>query len=193
MARPREFDEEKVLWAAVECFWEHGYEATSTRDLAGRMGLTNASLYNAFGDKKSLYRQALDRYAAISFSDRVRRFEGLPPRAAIEGFFREIIDRSLKDRNRRGCMLVNSALEVAPHDRDLKIAVSDFLHRAEDFFRRRAEEGQADGTIGRSQTAEDIGRHLLGVLLGMRVVARTRPERALLEGMLRPALAILDV
>ena len=63
MARPREFDERAVLDAAVQCFWARGYEATSVRDLAQGMGLTSASLYNAFGDKRSLYRRALDHYA----------------------------------------------------------------------------------------------------------------------------------
>ena len=59
MARPREFDESAALDAAVDCFWREGYEATSVRDLAARMGITGTSLYNAFGDKRSLFRQAL--------------------------------------------------------------------------------------------------------------------------------------
>ena len=54
MARPREFDEATVLEAAMHCFWAQGYEATSVRDLAAQMGITGASLYNAFGDKRSL-------------------------------------------------------------------------------------------------------------------------------------------
>src|SRR5690606_37524131 len=123
MGRPREFDETEVLDAAVDCFWEHGYEATSTRELADRMGLTGASLYNAFGDKRTLYRKALDHYIETSFEERVRRLEGrLPPRQAIGAFFAEIIQRSLDDDRRRGCMLVNSALEVAPHDPECRQA-----------------------------------------------------------------------
>lgn len=93
MARPREFDETAVLDAAVQCFWNRGYGATSMRDLVDRMGITGASLYNAFGDKHSLFRRALDHYVEGGFGDRVRRFEGnLPPRAAVEAFFREIIE-----------------------------------------------------------------------------------------------------
>ena len=52
MARPREFDETAVLEAAIQCFWSQGYEATSVRDLAEKMGITGASLYNTFGDKR---------------------------------------------------------------------------------------------------------------------------------------------
>src|SRR5258708_39246473 len=58
MARPREFDETTVLEAAMNCFWAQGFEQTSVRDLAEQMGITGASLYNAFGDKRSLYSQA---------------------------------------------------------------------------------------------------------------------------------------
>ncbi|MBB3457071.1 TetR/AcrR family transcriptional repressor of nem operon [Rhizobium sp. BK313] len=193
MARPREFDEEAVLLLAVERFWEHGYEATSIRDLAEVMGLTSASIYNAFGDKRSLYRRALDYYVDHSFGDRVGRFEGnLPPRQAIEAFFNEIVARSLEDTKRKGCMLVNSALEVAPHDPEFQRVVANVLVQVEAFFRRCVEAGHRDGTISNGQSADDMARMLLGMLLGIRVLARTRPERALLEGLIRPAFALLD-
>jgi TetR/AcrR family transcriptional repressor of nem operon len=192
MARPREFDEVAVLDTAMRCFWERGYEATSVRDLAKSMGITGASLYNAFGDKRSLYRQALDHYVERSFVDRVGRFEQLPPREAIGSFFNEIVERSLEDAQRKGCMLVNSALEVAPHDPDFQHVVSNVLVQVEAFFTRCARNGQAAGTITTSQPAEDLGRLLLSTLLGLRVLARTRPERELLEGLARSAGAALN-
>lgn len=192
MGRPREFDETKVLVAAIDCFWERGYEATSIRELADKMGLTGASLYNAFGDKRTLYRRALSHYIDTTFADRVQRLEGqLPPLQAINAFFSEIIERSLDDRRRRGCMLVNSALEVAPHDPEFRKIVTEVLEHIEAFFRRCVQAGQQDGTITTSQSAADLGRLLFGVHVGLRVVARTRPERTLLEGMVRPALALL--
>src|SRR5277367_996379 len=128
MARPREFEEVAVLDAAVQCFWARGYEATSVRDLADKMGITGASLYNAFGDKRSLYRRALDHYVEQGLGDRVERFERqFPPRQALIAFFREVIELSLSDKQRRGCMLVNSALEVAPHDPEFRRVVVDVL------------------------------------------------------------------
>jgi len=193
MARPREFDETAVLEAAIQCFWSRGYEATSVRDLAEKMGLTGASMYNAFGDKRSLYRRALDHYVEQSFGDRVGRFErNLAPREAIGSFFDEIIERSLSDKQRKGCMLVNSALEMAPHDPEFQRVVGDVLVQVEGFFRRCVAMGQSEGTISVSQSAEDLARLLLSTLLGLRVLARTRPERELLEGVLRPVLALLD-
>lgn len=193
MARPREFDEAIVLDAAIQCFWAKGFEATSMRDLIDCMGITGASLYNAFGDKRALYLKALAHYLENSFGERVIRLEStLPARQAIAAFFEEIIDRSMSDIQHRGCMMVNSALEAAPHDAGAQVIVDDFLTRAEGFFRRCVESGQNDGTISRSQPAEDLARLLLGVLLGIRVLARVRPQRALLESITRPVAALLE-
>lgn len=192
MARPREFDEAVVLDAAVECFWIRGYEATSVRDLIETTGLTGASLYNAFGDKRALFRTALDRYVESSIGERIKRCEALPPRQAIATFFDEILRRSLNDRQRKGCMLVNSALEVAPHDPEFRKIIATVLTRIETFFLGCIEAGQAEGTITCSMPAQNIAHHLLGVLMGVRVLARVRPDRALLEGAIAPALALLD-
>src|SRR5260370_12504549 len=105
MARPREFVETTVLEAAMNCFWAQGFEQTSVRDLAERMGITGASLYNAFGDKRSLYRQAFIHYLAQTVRDPVARLEQLPPALGIRAFFYAVLERAVDDRHRRGCML----------------------------------------------------------------------------------------
>src|SRR3569623_1686810 len=193
MARPREFDEKAVLDAAVQRFWSQGYEATSVRDLAESMGITGASLYNAFGDKRSLYRRSLDHYVSMSFGDRVRRFENeLPPFDALKAFFEEIVERSLADKERKGCMLVNSALELAPHDKVFGQVVARVLGDVAAYFRRCAERGQLSGTITRAQSGEDLARLMLTVLLGIRVLARSRPKREVLEGAVRPVFVFLS-
>lgn len=192
MGRPREFEESIVLEAATQRFWTYGYEATSVRDLAEAMGITGASLYNAFGDKRALYRKALDYYFEHSFGDRARRFRQLPPRRAIGAFFEEIIERSLSDPKRKGCLLVNTALEVAPHDSEFEQVVANVLVQIEIFFRECIERGQRDGTISQTQPAEDLARLIVGAHLAIRVLARCRPERALMEGLVRPILTLLD-
>jgi TetR/AcrR family transcriptional repressor of nem operon len=193
MARPREFDEGEVLDAAIARFWERGYEATSVRDLADEMNIAGASLYNAFGDKRTLYEHALNRYLDQSFRERIRRLEpSLPPREAIVAFLQEIVKRSLTDKQRRGCMLVNSAIESAPHDEKFFDIVATFLDEVEQFFFRCVSSGQKDGTITKAHSAEDISKSLLSILLGIRVLARVRPERKLLDGLLRPIFGLLD-
>jgi TetR/AcrR family transcriptional regulator, transcriptional repressor for nem operon len=191
MARPREFDETTVLEAAMNCFWAQGFEQTSVRDLADQMGITGASLYNAFGDKRSLYRQAFTHYLMQSVRDRVARLEKLPPAAAIRAFFDEIIERSVDDKQRRGCMLVNAALELAPYDSEFQKLVVEEMMFIEAFFRRRVAAAQKDGSIIRTRPADEIAKLLLSVLLGIRVLARSRPQRKVLEGAAHGALALL--
>jgi TetR/AcrR family transcriptional repressor of nem operon len=192
MARPREFDEGAVLDAAIQCFWSRGYEATSVKDLIDETGITAASLYNAYGDKRGLFRTALDRYVDNSIAGRMQRCAALPPREAIEAFFAEILSRSLNDREHKGCMLVNSALEMAPHDPEFQRIIARVLTRVEKFFLDCIERGQAAGTITRAMSADQLARHLLGVLIGVRALARVRPERTLLEGVIAPALGLLN-
>jgi TetR/AcrR family transcriptional regulator, transcriptional repressor for nem operon len=193
MARPREFDEVTALEAAIECFWHRGYEATSVRDLAHKMGISGPSLYNTYGDKHALFVQALEHYLDRSARALIDRLESsLPPKQAICRFIEEIIERSVNDRQRRGCFLINSALEVAPHDRELGALIADRLAEIEAFFYRSIKAAQAEGAIRQDRVAKDLARLLLGVLLGIRVLARSKPERALLEGVARPALALLD-
>ena len=193
MARPREFDEAKALEKAIKCFWERGYEATSMRDLATKMGISAPSLYNTYGDKHALFAQALERYLDHSARALIKRFEdSLPPKQAIRRFVEEIVKDSINDRERRGCFLVNSALEVAPHDRELGTFIADRFSEIEAFFYRSIKAARAEGAIPRNRAAKDLARLLLGVVLGIRVLARSKPERALLEGIARPALALLD-
>lgn len=193
LARPREFEDEKVLDAAIECFWQRGFAATSIRDLAAQMGINGPSLYNAFGDKQTLFASALERYAQRSMRERIERLEStLAAKAAIRSFFRELVDKSLSDPDRRGCLIVNSALEVSPHDAEMRDIIAAYLGEIESFFHRCIERGQADGGINKTLAPRDVARLCLGIVLGLRVAARSRPERALLDGMVRPVLALLE-
>jgi TetR/AcrR family transcriptional regulator, transcriptional repressor for nem operon len=192
MGRLKEFDADKAIDGAVDCFWARGYEATSVRDLAEHMGIGGASLYNAYGGKRALFVAALERYANRSSRERIARLEATgQPRQAIEAFLSEIIDRSLKDRQRKGCLLVNSALDVAPHDAEIGKVVAGYLEEIRAFFERNIDAGRRAGQIPRNIDATAVSAHLLGVLLGIRVLARTRPDRALLESVVRPALDLL--
>lgn len=191
MARPREFDERVVLDAAMNRFWAQGYELTSVRDLATSMGITGASLYNAFGDKRSLYRRALDHYVEHSVRDRIRRLSELPPLPAIRAFFDEIIDRSVRDRDCRGCLLVNAAQELAPYDPEIREFVLVEMGHLRAFFHDSVEAGQSSGAIMRSQPPGALAALLLNTLLGLRVMARTHRRRELLEAPVNAVLGLL--
>lgn len=190
MARPREFNEATAIEAATRRFWADGYTATSVRDLGEAMGLGQASVYNAFGDKRTLFMQCLEHYLDATMRDRIVRVETtLPPREAIQAFLSEIVERSLESR--LGCMLANTALEVAPHDPTIAAVVTARMAELEAFFRRCMIAGQRDGSISPDIDAEDVAQLLLTTVMGLRVLARGHPQRAVLEGAARGALSLL--
>src|SRR5262245_14732089 len=196
MPRTKAFDEDRAIDMAVDCFWARGYEATSVRDLSEAMGIGGASLYNAYGDKRELFARALERYANRSMRERVARLEARhAPKEAIEAFLAEIIDRSVRDSDCKGCLLVNTALDVAPHDEEIGSLVTGYLDEIRGFFRRCLEAGRRSGSFSKQIDVEVMSAHLLGVLLGLRVLARTRTapgaKRRLLDAVARPALAHL--
>lgn len=193
VSRPRLFDNEKALDAAIACFWRRGFEATSVRDLAVEMGINGPSLYNAFGDKRTLFMQALERYAKGSMRERIERIEREhQPKAALRIFFRDLVERSLSDPQHLGCLIVNTALELAPHDAEIRALIASYFEEIESFFRRCLGRALAAGELAPPIRPADSARSLLGVMLGLRVAARVKPEQALLEGMVRASLAFLN-
>ncbi|MGB8738671.1 MAG: TetR/AcrR family transcriptional regulator [Rhodomicrobium sp.] len=190
MGRPRSFDEEKALDAAAECFWSRGFEATSVRDLTCSMGIAGPSLYNAYGGKRALFAAALDHYCSRSTRERIARLEnGACGVAAIEAYFAEVIEKSLEDR--KGCFLVNAALEVAPHDPGLGQAIFAYFEEIRDFFKRHIEAAQAKGETSASIDPDLYATHLLSVLMGIRVLARCCPDPSFLAAAAAAPLQVL--
>ena len=173
-------------------FWSKGYEATSMRDIADSTGVTTASLYNAFGDKRALYRLVLDRYVRQALASCAEIFGGeLPAIGALERYFDALIEEALADAVQKGCFVVNTALEVAPHDADFRDLVTDVFDQIEKYLRDCIVSGQSDGTIRTKLPAADLARLFLGAMLGIRVLARTNSQRELLTGVVRPLFALL--
>lgn len=194
MVRPKAFDEDGAIDAAVDCFWAHGYEATSVRHLAEAMGIGGASLYNAYGDKRELFVRSLERYANRSMRERIARIEARhPPRQAIAAFLAEIIERSVRDPGCKGCLLVNSALDAVSREPGLGQAVAAYLGEIRAFFRRSLDAARRTGDIAKGLDLDVVSGHLLGIVLAIRVLARTGARRKLLESVAQPALDLLTV
>lgn len=107
--RPREFDIDTALLAAMNIFWSKGYDATSLKDLTSAMGISGPSLYSAFGDKRNLYLKAIDRYSDVNACEPIIAFESEPDiRKAVLGFFRAIIDYTTDHTyGNNGCFLAS--------------------------------------------------------------------------------------
>ena len=193
MPRKKQFGVDDVMYKAMVAFWDHGYKATSLQDLVECMGINRASLYDTFGDKYTLFIETLHSYKLIYlkpfFAERMKAYS---PRQAILGLFHEVSARVLKGEERNGCFVINTALELSPHDeRVAKIVNQSFAHIERNFFRKLIEQGQASGEISRSVVPVTTARALLSQFIGLRVLSRSRPEKALLQSISNQVEALL--
>jgi TetR/AcrR family transcriptional repressor of nem operon len=192
MPLEKQFNTEEALAKAMNAFWARGFEATSIQDLVDCMGINRGSLYATFGDKRSLFIQTLRRYDAVHRGAWVAALaEAKSPRAAIMGAFEGAISAVLDAGLRDGCLLVNTALELSPHDQEVSEIVGRGLSEMEGFFREMIAKGQRSGEIPPTVAPVDTARALLGLFIGLRVLARSRPDAALLRSVASQAEALL--
>jgi TetR/AcrR family transcriptional repressor of nem operon len=189
LSRPRSFDGATVLEAALASFWGRGFEATSVRDLSSAMGISGPSLYNAFGGKRELFCAALQHYCRTRTHPLLARLErDHSGGAAVPALFGEIIARSIADGERRGCFLINAALETAPHDVAVDGVVRGHLSAIRTFFLRGLAGLDRKGGHRAGRDPAGDADHLVAVLIGIRVLARTQPEPEMLARTARAAL-----
>lgn len=192
MARHKEFDQNKVINKAMDLFWSCGYEATSVQDLVDHLGIGRGSLYDTFGDKRSLYLNALDRYQERSGLELLELFEQTESaKAALKQFFAAQIDSTIADPAQRGCFVVNTAVELAPHDAEMAEKVQAAFRKTEDVFCQLITKGQEAGEIASTQDPRSLARFLLNTLMGLRVMAKAKLGRKSLEDSVATALSLL--
>ena len=187
----KQFDVDGALERAMALFWARGFDATSVRDLVEGMGVNRGSLYDTFGGKRALFIRALMRYQA----EREAWLEALAserrPREAIAAVFERALEEALGAHGDTGCFLVNTAVERSPHDPEIAALVADGLGFIERYFRRLICAGQRQGELSAELDASARARALLGLLTGLRVLARSRPEAPLLRAIAREAQSLL--
>ena len=167
------FDLDDAIDRATEVFWAKGYEATSLADLLQAIGINKGSFYNAFGSKKKLFTQSLLKYEREQRRDILAELELLEdPVLAINKFFDALIEQSLTDKDKKGCFLVNTALDLPNHDSDIAKAIKKGLKDTESFFERQITLGMQTGSIPEHVNPEVGAKGLLTLLVGLRVLAR---------------------
>lgn len=167
----------------MQTFWSHGYGATSPALLGDATGLGRGSLYNAFGSKRELFLRCLDRYDA----ETTAAAEGLlgdtaDARAAILALFYAVIDADLDGAARRGCLVGNTATELAGSDPEIADRVATIQNRTIDGLRARVAQGVADGSLPASTDPRAAGEFLATTLAGLRVLAMTQDRATLRRG-----------
>ena len=192
MPRQREFDPDEVLEKAMEVFWAQGYEATSVQDLVDQMGINRFSLYNTFGNKHRLFLAALDRYHEKVVGELLavmnKSEEGVPAiREFLEGFVELYTSRTPS----QGCLMINSALELLPHDRATHDKVVRNFERIEKALHRALVRAQRRGDLRSQHSLRDLARFLVGSAQGLGVLAKSFPGRKVLQGFVNVALCAL--
>lgn len=167
------FDTDEALEKAMAVFWSKGYDSASLADLIKATGVNKGSFYNAFGSKKQLFVQTLQKYEREHRKDVLAQLElREEPKAAILSLFDEIIKQSLNDQEKKGCFIVNTALELHKHTDDIQQAIKKSLHGTELFFQKQIELGIQSGSIPQSVDPVREAKGLLALLVGLRVLAR---------------------
>jgi len=193
MARPRSFDKETVLTQVMTLFWEKGYGATSMMDIQNATGLKPGSLYDCFGDKHQLFLDAIEHYRNTVVRERLDKLASPgPARPRLEEFFNDLIEFSLGEGRKLGCLMSNSAVEMSQVDPQIKGLVQDNLVEIAQVFCDVVQDGQTSGEFKTNEAPEDIARFLVSTVQGLRVLAKSSTSKETLTTTTRLALKILD-
>lgn len=171
MARPRQFDEEHVVDAAMHAFWVTGYQATTTDDLCQVTGLGRSSIYNAFSCKRELFKRALEHYTETVSRQQTAALDGTElVRDKVRTLFDAVIEDEF-DRQRRGCLAVNTSVELARRDPSITAALQRHSARLHEALRWTIENGQRNGEIAPDRDPQALARFIQATIAGMRVLA----------------------
>ncbi|WP_280331470.1 TetR/AcrR family transcriptional regulator [Nocardia wallacei] len=190
MARPRQFDEERAVDAAMRAFWEAGYEGTSTQDLCAATGLGRSSIYNTFASKHDLYQRALRRYMASKNSDTFALLEQSgTAKDKVRSLLWRIVDAPADDP--LGCLVVNATVELGRRDPEVTELLRADLERRMAALTAMIEAGQRAGEIDNARSATHLAHFVVATIGGMRVSARGGADRETLEAIANVALSCL--
>lgn len=186
--RPREFDVDEALDAALLLFWRRGYEGTSMSALTRAMGINTPSLYAAFGNKERLFRRVLDRYIERPASYLPRALEEPSARRAVETLFHGAIHMVMQKGHPDGCLLVQGALASGP----MTVAVRKELARrragAEAAVCARLQRAVVEGELPKTVDAPKFAKYVVTVLWGMSVQAAGGATREELQEVAKTAM-----
>lgn len=189
MGRPRSFDRDKALERAVDVFWKHGYDASSIAMLCQAMGVTTPSLYSAFGDKRALFMEALDRYLqtyGAFTSDALA--EEPTAHQAITRLLREAAAAYTRPEHPPGCLLITAATNCAPQSADVQDHLRDLRNAGAEALERKISNDVRTGELPADTDTRALASFYEATLQGMSARARDGAARADLDDIASTAL-----
>jgi TetR/AcrR family transcriptional repressor of nem operon len=194
MARPKKFDPDLALDQAMHVFWHKGYEATSMEDLLKAMDINRGSLYATFGGKRELFLKAMDRYCSCGgiVSGLSILTQPGPALPLIRRFIDHMLEFGLSDPLRRGCMMTNTLMELAPHEKDIARRVTGRLQMAEDAFFHLLTRAKNEGELREGRDPRAFARVLVTMMQGTIVMIKAGTPADVVRQTAKAALVILD-
>ncbi|NKB33978.1 MAG: TetR family transcriptional regulator [Pseudomonadales bacterium] len=193
MARPVEFDENKVLNNAMEQFWREGYEASSVQKLLDCTGINRGTLYNSFGDKDTFFKSCVDQYNKIVDKQIESSLKNPKLNAwdAINAYFDEAVLNLSNKRRSMGCLLVNSLCESINYDKDMKKVVRGSLSSIRKAIVVRLKEAQSKNKLRKGVSVEFAADVLMNTLHGVRVNSRDGKNTRQLKELIKHSINTL--
>ena len=193
VARPRQFDEERVLRAAREQFWSTGYAGTSMDAIAAATGLGKGSLYGAFGDKHQLFLRVFDGYCAAIVNAVGRDLDG-PDGQAFDrlcAHVRAVAASTAADTARRGCLLAKGTAELSEHDPDVAARALRTFDLLEEALAADIRAAQRHGDLEPTADPRQLANLVLAVLRGIEALGKAGKDQAAVQAIAETAIAVL--
>lgn len=192
MARTKRFDEEEVLNNAMLFFWHKGYNGTSPQEILDELGLSRSSLYDTYGDKKSLFISALKRYRDTvtgQIIDILETAENIPE--TIKMLFQQTKHECFTGEDKRGCFMVNSKVELAPHDEEIAAIVKENREALENAFTAAIKRGQEKGQLSKDNPPRSLARFIMNNLWGLTVHTKSGADKKVFDDIIRITLSVI--
>ena len=193
MARKKEFDKEEVLTKAMQTFWRYGYEGTSMQQLVSNMGINRGSLYDTFGDKRSLFLSAIAHYEQTVTKKMIAELQS--PEADRDTIVRAVygmVKRILQEQDCYGCLITNTAVELCPYDEETSTQIHRNFQGMTFIFKQALKNAQAKGQIDPNRDLDALANYLTASLQGLRVIGKVNRDRSVLQGIADNILLALD-
>jgi len=191
IGRPTEFDRQDALEKAMGLFWRNGYEATGLTDLTNEMGIGRQSLYNAFGDKHSLFVEAIKHYVSRNSQPLIGILQAPGSGVSNIGKALEAVVSIATSGDCCGCLVTNSIVELAPHDEEVAEVVRSALNRMEKAFKNAVDRAVESGEIPANTDTRAVARFLNTTLHGMVVLGKASASKTVLRDVVKIALSKL--